>query len=171
MPAAPYHLYRPTHLAARPWSVTARATQPGLAAWWRLVAPGLHWAQAHAKRVSFACLRGASLDPRDPARRTLVAPSIMALPHRERLITVTRGPMARKKQSRVQLLVRRQVLSLVTRGATFPTVLRSEPALGALTPTHRALGRVWAQPLGAPLVLVGARVSWPVQAAPVLAWS
>jgi hypothetical protein len=120
--------------------------------------------------VSFACLRGASLDPLDPSRRTLVAPTIMALPHRERLITVTRGPMARKKQSRVQLLVRRQVLSLVTRGVTPPTVLRTEPALGGLTPTHRALGRVWAQPLGAPLVLVGARVSWPVQAPSLLAW-
>lgn len=93
----------------------------------------------------------------------------MALPHRERLITVTRGPMARKKQSRVQLLVRRQVVTLVTSGPAAPTRLCSEAALAPLFPATRALARVWSQPLSAPLVLVGARVVWPVTAAPVLA--
>lgn len=142
MTPAPYHLYRPVKSSPRPWAVTARATQPGLAAWWRLVAPGLHWARAHARQVSFACLRGASLDPLDPTQRTFVTPSVMALPHRERLITVTRGPMARKKQSRVQLLVRRQVVTLVTSGPATPTRLRSEAALAPLVPTARALARV-----------------------------
>lgn len=165
----PYHLYAPRPARLRPWAVAARATQPGLASWWRLLAPTLRWAEAHSRRVAYACLGGASLDEADATQRTFVVPAVMALPHRERLITVTRGPMARKKQSRVQFLVRRQVVSLDTRGLTPPLVLLQAAGLGALTRAQRALVQVWAHPLGAPLTLVGGRAQWPVVATALLA--
>jgi len=114
---------------------------------------------------------GASLDEADVTQRTFVSPSIMALPHRERLITVTRGPMARKKQSRVQLLVRRQVVSLNTRGLALPSVIRRAEGLAPLAKSQRALAQVWAHPLGAPLTLVGGRATWPVVATALLAWA
>ena len=171
MATRPYHLYPSSPRPTPRWRVEGRATQPGLAAWWRLLAPDLGWANAHSRRVAFACLRGASLDPTDPTRRTVVTPAIVALPHRERLITVTRGPMACKKQSRVQLLVRRQVVGLVTSGASQPMPLRSASAFGALRMALRAKAQLWAQPLGAPLALVGARLSWPVTATALLLWA
>lgn len=42
MPVTPYHLYRRAPAQRRPWAVDVRVTQPGLASWWRLLAPGLH---------------------------------------------------------------------------------------------------------------------------------
>jgi hypothetical protein len=170
MAPCPYHLYaqRPP-VGPGPWHVSVRATQPGLASWWRLVAPGLRWAVAHSRRIAQICL-GGELGPAGPRMRALQAPSVSALPHRERLITVTRGPMARKKQSRVQLLVRRQVVALNVGGEAAPARLERPQGAAPLARSQRALAQVWGQPLGAPFTLVGARTRWPVVAAPLLAW-
>ena len=166
----PYHLYTFSRPPLGAWRVSARATQPGLASWWRLIAPGLDWASAHSRRVAYACLSGVMAEAGSSPKAFHRRPFVSGVPHRERLVTVTRGPMACKKQSRVQLLVRRQVVALETTGLVRPTALCGPRGLGALLGLTRAFALVWAQPLSAPFVVVGARVSWPASAGPLLAW-
>ena len=170
MPPRPYHLLSPS--APRPvrWRAQVRATQPGLAAWWRLLAPGLWWARAHAYRLTLACFSGASVERVETRRFHAPSPSVFALPHRERLVTVTRGPMARKKQSRVQFLVRRQVVCLGAHDVTRPMRLRNVGALAPLYASQRALAEVWGEPLGSPFTRTGARLRWPVVAPALLVW-
>jgi hypothetical protein len=115
-----------------------------------------------------ASLAGASLEP---TRREPLFPVAHALPLRERLVTVTRGPMARKKQSRTQLLVRRQVISVRTQGRAAPSFLCHAGALAPFVSTQRVLAQIWGQPLGAPLYLIGARAQWPTNSGPLLAWA
>lgn len=108
-------------------TLTLRVSQPGLPSWWRLAAPQLNWVSTFVKHLSWALL---VLNPtpvlmsKDGKLKTdWVAP-------RDRLITLTRGPMARKKKSRVQFVLPKRPLQLRLAADARDALELSLPALG-----------------------------------------
>jgi hypothetical protein len=90
-------------------TLALRVSQPGLPSWWRLAAPRLNWVSTFVKHLSWALLvlnTTPVLVSADGRLKTdWVAP-------RDKLITLTRGPMARKKKSRVQFILPKRPLQL-----------------------------------------------------------
>ena len=116
--------------------LTIKVSQPGLPAWWRLVAPMLDWVGTFVKHLTWSILMLATKSAA-PTQFGNHASKFKFdfLPIRGRLVTLTRGPIACKKQSRTQLLLGRRPtqLRLVTRaeplslskGGSLATLLRA----------------------------------------------
>lgn len=100
---------RPVSLRPMTNSLVVRVTQPGLPSWWRLAAPHLNWISAFVKHLSWALL---VLGPKPLLISGGGKLKVDRLVTRHRLITLTRGPMARKKRSRVQFMLPKRPLQL-----------------------------------------------------------
>lgn len=157
MPRAPYHLYPASPKKGRGpvgrWGAKIRLTNPGLCGWWRLTSPGFNWAGAHLWRVA-----GLDLSPLGATR--FVGASLVGLPTRARLLTLTRGPMARKKQSRKQFMVSKKVSVLAAWGRTSAAPHLIHPhQVPLLCAAKTQLAEAWAGVFGAPFVPLSSKVS------------
>lgn len=166
-----YHLYSISKQNLQRTRVLLfRVTQPGLPSWWRLVGPSLDWLRAFIKNFGWALRAsgvGQGLGLLD------IRLNADFLPIRGRLITLTRGPMARKKKSRAQLQVTRRVMQIRCSGLEKSLTLCGNNPVGLDQFTFSQLNetRTWAVGLGTPLLIIRAE-SWTRRRAPhLLSWS
>lgn len=177
--AAPVRPPRPTlapHRGMRAWAgprpantLSFRLSQPGLASWWRLAAPSLQWVLFLLGHMSWVAqrLRLSTLSFRGHRSRA----RLDFLPPRARLVTFTRGPMARKKGSRVQFTVAKRLVQyrLVAKAPAIMVWADRTPPL--LLATLAAEQAIWMQGLPSPLLLQAARSRTTIWAPAKLLWA
>ena len=148
-----------------------KVSQPGLPAWWRLVAPMLDWVGTFVKHLTWSILM---LTTRSTASTQFGNQGSKFkfdfLPIRGRLVTLTRGPIACKKQSRTQLLLgRRPVqLRLVTR--TEPLSLSKGGSLATLLRAIFLEEGMWLQSWPVPLTVIQTTSATTLKAPYLLLW-
>lgn len=148
-------------------SLVVRVTQPGLPSWWRLAAPQLNWVSTFVKHLSWALL---VLNPTplliSPDRRLKTD---WVVP-RDRLVTLTRGPMARKKKSRVQFILPKRPLQLRLTAKTQDTLELSQHTLrGKLRQVAMEEG-FWLEAWPTPTAVVRSALVVSVSGLSFLAW-
>jgi hypothetical protein len=109
-------------------TMALRVTQPGLPSWWRLAAPDLNWLGTFVNHISWAVLALAP-SPLLIAKNIALRADWVATRHR--LLTLTRGPMARKKKSRVQFLIPQRPMELRLSAGAQPVLSLSRASLEA----------------------------------------
>lgn len=135
--------------------LSLRISQPGLPSWWRLAAPQLNWVSSFTRHLAWATL---VLNPQPLLLGKDNDIRVDWLTPRARLATLTRGPMARKKKSRIQLNLVRKPLQLrlkshVTEGLGL-CPRRLEAGLGAML----AEESFWASSLPSPMTLAKSKL-------------
>jgi hypothetical protein len=152
------HPRLPTIGGGRAWKqprpanlLTLCYSQPGLPSWWRAASPNLNWIRSTVRRMAWASRGGhmGSLQCFNCSSRI----TFDHIPIRKRLETFTRGPMARKKKSRIQFTtVRRLVRYKIAAKPLFTHILTKETLSGFLASTVFEQ-MLWAARVPTPLTL------------------
>lgn len=148
-------------------SLSLRCSQPGLPTWWRLAAPSLNWVGTFVKQVSWSLV---VLNSESPIfGNCLKIKTDWAAP-RAKMVTLTRGPMARKKESRVQFLLPRKPIDFIFFSKVQDPLSVSHHNLRAKLSRVRIEEELWAGVCFTPLTLAKSTTSAWVCAPGMLLW-
>ncbi len=134
-----------------------------------MASPRLSWLATFVAQLSWALLFvGGPLGASSPAR-----PGVKThwASTRDRLVTLTRGPIACKKQSRVQFILPKRPLRLTVCALSTEPTLLGRRALAGLAGRIRAEEGLWVQAVPAPLAVTRAVHATPVRARCLLLWA
>jgi hypothetical protein len=159
----------PAYYSLKPMvnTLSLKVSQPGLPSWWRLAAPQLNWVSAFVKHLSWA-LFVLSPSPVLVSKNRSLRVDWMAT--RDRLVTLTRGPMARKKKSRVQFVIPRRPLQLRIIAKTQDALELSKPSLGAKLKQVRAEEGFWLEAWPTPTTIIKSSLCLNINGLGFLVW-
>jgi len=148
-------------------SLSFKINQPGLPSWWRLAAPNLNWISAFTKHLIWAVLMISPNPLLLGGESTIKADWLTP---RASLVTLTRGPMARKKKSRVQFMLVRKPLQLrLSTKKDEELLLSTKNFRGALAMLQAEEG-FWASILPSPMTLAKSKLTVNISSPALVIW-